>query len=81
MGARELRRDQTEYTLRVEGRFSDMERVLADLANRVATLERQVSSPAALPVVHRTLEDRVRSLEEQLSTVRLAISEMLGEVE
>ena len=81
MGARELRRDQTEYTLRVEGRLSDMERVLTDLANRVATLERQVSSPTAVAVVHRTLEDRVRSLEEQLSTVRLAISEMLGEVE
>jgi hypothetical protein len=81
MSAQEPRRGKIDSTSRVEKRLSGMDRVLTELADRVATLERKVSSSAAVPVVHRTLENRVRSLEEQFSTVRHAISEILGEVE
>lgn len=79
MSVQQLQVEVKEYSFQIEGVLSGMDRVLTDLSNRVAALEkaRQAPQPSRLPT-YDTLLARVRSLEEQVVTLGLAIGELLG---
>jgi hypothetical protein len=75
----DLRREVTEYSLRVEEVLGGMDRVLTDLTKRVAALERRPTggnSPTGSP--GDTIPARVQLLEEQIAAVGLVIGELLG---
>ena len=79
MGVDKLRQEQMEYTLRIEEVLSGMDRVLTDLANRVAALEHTVRSSASAPDFDGALQKRLHSLEEQVSTMGLALGDLMGD--
>lgn len=79
MSVDKLRQEQMEYTLRIEEVLSGMDRVLTDLANRVSALERKVQSSAIAPAVDGAILEQLRSLEEQVSTMGLALGKLMGD--
>lgn len=79
MSVDKLRQEQMEYTLRIEEVLSGVDRVLTDLANRVSALERKVQSPTSAPAVDAAILERLLSLEEQVSTMGLALGNLMGD--
>jgi hypothetical protein len=78
MSVENLRLEVTEYSLRIEEVLSGMDRVLTDLSNRVAAFEGLRQAPQLPHPTYDALVTRVHSLEEQVTTLGLAIGELLG---
>ena len=72
MSVDDLRDEQREYVLRIEEVLAGMDRVLTDLANRVAAIERKASSDAAI-------KEHLRSLDGQITALGLAVNELMSE--
>lgn len=79
MSVDKLRDEQREYTLRIEEVLAGMDRVLTDLGKRVNALEQQLR-PGARPVnCDDSTAERLKSVEEQLSTMGLVLNELMGD--
>lgn len=78
MSVDELRHEQRQYALRIEEVLAGMDRVLTDLANRVAALERQMKAAGSSKPDAATAE-HLRSLDEQIATMGAALSDLMSE--
>jgi len=79
MSVDKLRDEQREYTLRIEEVLAGMDRVLTDLNKRVVVLEQQMR-PGARPVNgDDSTAERLKTVEEQISTMGLVLNDLMGE--
>jgi hypothetical protein len=79
MSVDKLRDEQREYTLRIEEVLAGMDRVLTDLNKRVVVLEQQMRSGARPVNGDDSTAERLKTVEEQISTMGFVLNDLMGE--
>lgn len=79
MSVDKLRDEQREYTLRIEEVLAGMDSVLTDLGKRVVALEQQIHAGARPVNGDNSTIERLKSVEEQISTMGVVLNELIGD--